>query len=646
MPNVEFWAQFLTIFGAVTAILAATSAALLGAQLSAREKAKHPFLNSISQRRVPLIILCIGSSILSAASFLAEKELDRRQQKLVSALEDYLRIDALFRSLDLEFSEPSISVSPRVQKIAAQLPDTGSRRVRALKALGEKDYAKARELLSGDDGADEGQSSGYDYYLLRALIENYSGEFNQAVYWYRRALHEPQVDLALLSELSDALARAGQYENALALAEPTLQAQVAIFGSRSERLFRSRLVLSSIFQDLGLYKDAQQVLASACEDLVGRVGSDPIDESQCLKRRAAILLELGDFTEAETQIDRGIDSLGPKEIVTNDQRAELHRLRGNLLQELGRFDDAGREYKKCLDLLKSLVGPRHPYIALVLSDFGDAMLQQAQTKQALEAYREGEGILKEIQGPSRQLALTIHHNLARLAEAQEDFPKAENLYIESRRQALAFFGNRPHRDFATITVNLALLYDRWGKQKKAEELHREAIDTITAILGPEHPLLGTALNNYGSHLRAAKDWAESERHHLRALDIFTKTGQRHEKARVLNSLGALYFEMRKFSKAEEVLSEACDTLPAVYGEIHPMVAVCVNNLANARMDLADLEGAQIAFKRATKIIEHLVSRGQFNWLLPVMENYAKLLDKTNPVEARELRRRLQTYQTD
>ncbi len=59
--------------------------------------------------------------------------------------------------------------------------------------------------------------------------------------------------------------------------------------------------------------------------------------------------------------------------------------------------------------------------------------------------------------------------------------------------------------------NLAALYDSQGKYAEAEPLYRRALAIREKALGPEHPSVATALENYAGLLRKTNREVEAAR---------------------------------------------------------------------------------------------------------------------------------------
>ena len=75
---------------------------------------------------------------------------------------------------------------------------------------------------------------------------------------------------------------------------------------------------------------------------------------------------------------------------------------------------------------------------------------------------------------------------------------------------------------ATTLNNLAVVYEAQGKYDGAEPLYQRALTLIEHTLGPEHPNMAAALDNYADLLRKMQREAEAETAETRAKAIWAK----------------------------------------------------------------------------------------------------------------------------
>ena len=104
------------------------------------------------------------------------------------------------------------------------------------------------------------------------------------------------------------------------------------------------------------------------------------------------------------------------------------------------------------------------------------------------------------------------------AYAQGRYSDAEPLYKRSlsiREKALG----PDHPDVGTTLNNLAGLYRAQGRYSDAEPLYKRCITIVEKALGPDHPSVGTTLNNLAALYRAQGRYSDAEPLYKRCITI-------------------------------------------------------------------------------------------------------------------------------
>ena len=80
-----------------------------------------------------------------------------------------------------------------------------------------------------------------------------------------------------------------------------------------------------------------------------------------------------------------------------------------------------------------------------------------------------------------------------------------------------------HPDVGTALNNLAALYQAQGRYTEAEPLYKRSLEIREKALGPDHPDVGQSLNNLAELYRAQGRYADSEPLYKRSLGIDRKS---------------------------------------------------------------------------------------------------------------------------
>lgn len=203
-----------------------------------------------------------------------------------------------------------------------------------------------------------------------------------------------------------------------------------------------------------------------------------------------------------------------------------------------------------------------------------------------------------------------------LEEARQLDSRATGLYGEGKYDEAVPLAERAlalrekalgpeHPLVASALNNLASLHDAKGDYAKAEPLYLRAAAIWEKALGPDHPELARAFNNLAALYDARGDYPKAEPLYVRALAILEKAlGPEHaDVASTLNNLAALYYAKGDYVRAEPLYLRAVATLEKVVGPDHPDVATPLDNLAALYDAAGDYARAEPLYLRALAVRE-------------------------------------------
>lgn len=156
--------------------------------------------------------------------------------------------------------------------------------------------------------------------------------------------------------------------------------------------------------------------------------------------------------------------------------------------------------------------------------------------------------------------------------------------------------------------NLALMVGAQGQAKEAEGLFARSLAIREKALGPDHPDVAQIHNNLGVNYRGQNRFAESEGAFKRALEIREKAlGADHaDVAQSLNNLANLYRIQGRYKDAEPAAQRALAIREAKLGPEHAAVASNLGDLGELYQAQDRLAAAEPLFKRALAIHEKVL----------------------------------------
>ena len=317
-----------------------------------------------------------------------------------------------------------------------------------------------------------------------------------------------------------------------------------------------------------------------------------------------VLHELGRYEEAEPLLKR---SLGIYEKALGTEHpyvaGSLNNL-GMLLQAQGKLAEAEPLLKRSLGIWEKALGTEHPRVATSLNNLGALLQAQGKLAEAELPFKRSLGIWEKALGTENPDVAMSLNNLGMLLKAQGKLAKAELLFKRSLGIWEKSMG-KEHPNVAASLSNLGMLLKAQDKLAEAEPLLRRSLGILEMALGKEHPDVATSLNNLGMLLKTQGKFAEAEPLFKRSLGIREKAlGKEHPEVVIsLNNLGSLLQAQGKLAEAEPPLRRSLGISEKVLGKNHPGVAASLNNLGSLLQAQGKLAEAEPMLKHSLGILE-------------------------------------------
>jgi tetratricopeptide (TPR) repeat protein len=262
-----------------------------------------------------------------------------------------------------------------------------------------------------------------------------------------------------------------------------------------------------------------------------------------------------------------------------------------------------RNYAKATLSLQESLLQREAKLAAAQKDVGDTAFFLGQSLYEQGSYRESAVAYRKALD-ARPDNAGILNDLGRSLSLAGDYAGAEPFYRRALVIAEKALGPE-HPLVATALSNLAVLLQGKADYTGAEPLYRQALAIDQKALGPEHQDVARDLNNLGSLLYDRADYAEAEPLIRQALAIAEKTlGPEHPSVAIgLNNLAALFNHKGDYERAEPLIRQALAIDEKALGPRHPDVASDLNGLAGLLWSKGDYAGAEPLYRRALAIDE-------------------------------------------
>jgi len=269
-------------------------------------------------------------------------------------------------------------------------------------------------------------------------------------------------------------------------------------------------------------------------------------------------------------------------------------------------------YEKALAERQRELGPTHPKVARMASDFGLFHRKNGNPESARPLLRSALEIDQRHYGPTNRITAEDMENLASVVPPEE---------------AIALRLRAAQCDDAGVAARnlaaLAAFEESRGNRDAALARYREALDKERQASGGQHPRYAVRLNDVALLVPPP----DAEPLLRRALVIQESAlGPDHPEAAVtLNNLANVLLALQQPAEAESAARRALAVLERALGPLHPRVATAASNLADVLAARKDLQAARAMYERALRIDEK--AYGPTHPEVAVdLENLATLLD--------------------
>jgi tetratricopeptide (TPR) repeat protein len=270
---------------------------------------------------------------------------------------------------------------------------------------------------------------------------------------------------------------------------------------------------------------------------------------------ANALMDAGNY-EAATQAFRNALGTAVQAHESPQHLAIVYNSLGSAYTQRGQYLEAEDNFRCALDIEKNLLGPASLEYALVFASIALLPTQGADREQAIEVLRtaiachEGKLASSEV-AIAKDYLIKLLYSGARFADAEEILYDGHNSWANGNAKPDPYIR-------AELLNDEGVFEDHMGHQEQALKLDQEAIDTLEAALGTEHPALVVPLNNLATFYAKLDRYDDAERMFLRADAVCIKTlGENHPvRAALLANYAVVLRKMGRKKESKKINAEA------------------------------------------------------------------------------------------
>ena len=320
--------------------------------------------------------------------------------------------------------------------------------------------------------------------------------------------------------------------------------------------------LGSLYQSLGRFATADELLARALERRRSLFGNDSAEVARNLVAVGVLRLEQGQFDEAERAVRAGLDMSRRHLAPTHPQISKALTALGQVLEQRGGYAEAVTVLEEAVRL-QSAEGQPSADLASSLRHLGSVHFYAGKLDQADEIFQRTIAMTRQVNGDRHALVADDLINLGAVQFERGRYEGAEKFYREALPISEAWFGKDHHQTASNLTM-LGRTLAKENRDEEALAVLQRAVSIQERVFGPVHPRVASAVNEIGTVALQRARYDEAEAAFARMASIYRAVypGKHYLTGIALSNLGSVYMARKELTRAEPLFREAI----ALYSE--------------------------------------------------------------------------------
>ncbi|WP_282134733.1 CHAT domain-containing protein [Seonamhaeicola maritimus] len=310
--------------------------------------------------------------------------------------------------------------------------------------------------------------------------------------------------------------------------------------------------------------------------------------SKLISNIAVLSQVQGDYENAKILCKQSLSILFDLNLYTTIEYANGLFLYGQLLKDLGKFDDALYEVKNAKKIYDKHLDENHLKFADVKSILAELHLKNGETKKALKYYEEASKLFLD-QAPSTNPGYGYALNgLGNTYQVLGDYVKSAEYYLKALEHLKVALSEK-HKDYGITLMNIGNVCAAYGDYSGAYDYLEQAIPVLKESIGTQNTTYGQLCLNILRVALINPDETLNDLDYLVdfALSIFTANDSKNDLFynQGLFYKAIIYMENNKFNEALELLlsietetAKHIDKDSQLYNDVITYIAINYNIL--------------------------------------------------------------------
>jgi tetratricopeptide (TPR) repeat protein len=373
--------------------------------------------------------------------------------------------------------------------------------------------------------------------------------------------------------------------------------QNSITAQRTTDFVKGLFQVSDPSEAKGQTITAREVLDQGARQIVGQLDDEPDVKAELISTLSEVYMGLGSFRRADDLIRQSLSL----EVARPETRARQLGVLASSHALQGDYAKAAAAYSQALALVPDPARMQDPPLrSRLLVGKAESLAATDNFDEALKLARSAFDWDRANDGPRAQ---TVARDLEAIGLAQQfagDFPASRLSYEQALRIRLA--EGRLHPKVAEDLNELGTVAYFQHDSAAAEKYWRQSLPLTEKVLGPDHPDVGSTLNNLARVLVEQRKFAQAVPLLTRSTELYLaqRTDTHDDLAFIFANLALAKNGVGKTDEAEGLFERA---LRAAEVHKHRLIAPIMVDLADLRCRRGDYASANDLLKRAAPIMK-------------------------------------------
>lgn len=276
-------------------------------------------------------------------------------------------------------------------------------------------------------------------------------------------------------------------------------------------------VMGNVYMNLGLYKEAEALLAPALDIRRRLLGNKNLDTLESMADLAWDYQSTGRYAEAETLQREAVNILEKTQGTDNIHTLALMGNLASTLTNEKRYAEAEKLQTDLVERERRVLGPENKTTLNTMNNLAKTRFRQGDYAGAEKMLRDVLAVRERISGPDAPETMIVTYNISVAVSHEHRYAEADAMLLEVIKNEQRVLGPSHPETLKSMEALVGNYLDE-GRFADAEKLQQEVVDTKRKALPPDDPAIASSVYNLACVAARAGNPTQAFAHLREAID--------------------------------------------------------------------------------------------------------------------------------